>query len=116
MGFSDQIQKKQKISKELITGLREKRLIEGRYQNVFVSAKIAQATDNKAEYTKHKAFDKQYYKDINLLILAKLSDALTQTQKQNKVRNILQEMSRDGLIENYGGRLFTNLSKSLETN
>ena len=116
----DQIQKKKIIPKELVKELREKRLVEGRYPNVFVSAKIAQVTDKKAEYTKHKAFDKQYYKDLiinflkqhkeaspkdfHLLIIAKLSDALTQTQKQNKVRNILQEMVREGLIENHGGR------------
>jgi len=116
----DQIQKKKKISKKMLKGLRDKRLIEGRYPNVFVSAKVAQATDKKAEYTKHKAFDKQYYidlilkflkqhkealpRDLQKLIMPKLSDVLTPTQKQNKVRNILQEMVRKDLVENTGGR------------
>jgi hypothetical protein len=33
------------------------------YPNQFAAAKIAQVTASKADYTKHRAFDKKYYKD-----------------------------------------------------
>jgi hypothetical protein len=95
-------------------------LIEGRYPNLFVAAKIAQDTESKVDYTKHKAFDKQYYKDLILrfleqhgeakpedfqrLLTDKLSDLLTEKQKKAKVRNLIQEMARKGLLHNSGGR------------
>ncbi len=116
----DKIQKKETISQEAARLLRRKKLIEGRYPNLFVAAKIAQVTASKADYTKHRAFDKKYYKDLILqfldqhgeatpadlkrLIEDKLSDLLTESQKKAKVRNLLQEMVKEGVIENVGGR------------
>jgi ATP-dependent DNA helicase RecG len=44
-------------------------------------------------------------KDIDSLIMNKLSDALTERQKQNKIKNLLQSMSKkEHLIENIGSR------------
>ncbi|MCT7343969.1 hypothetical protein N5K55_34585 [Pseudomonas aeruginosa] len=82
---------------------------------------MAQATGNKGEYIRNRAFDDAYYKDLILdylrkfgsasphdlkgLVLDKLSDALDEKQKQNKFRNLLNAMSqRDQTIEKQGSR------------
>ncbi|MDD2736661.1 MAG: ATP-binding protein [Desulfuromonadaceae bacterium] len=117
----DRIQKKLTVDRAHTQTLRKRNLIEGRYPNLFISAKVAKTTGQKAEYTKHRAFDKQYYKDLVLkfldqhneagpedfqeLLLDKFSDLLSVEQKKAKVRNLLQEMSsQDGTIRNVGGR------------
>ncbi len=43
-------------------------------------------------------------KEIDTLLLDKLSDILTEGQKYNKMRNLLQEMRNDGSIRPLGGR------------
>ena len=73
-----------------------------------------------ADYTKHRAFDKQYYKDFVIkflrqhrqakpqdfqrLLFDKLSDLYDESQRKTKIRNLIQEMARDGVITNIGGR------------
>jgi ATP-dependent DNA helicase RecG len=114
----DQIQKRRPADRRQVSDLRKKGLIEGRYPNVYVAAQIAKATEQEADYTKHRAFDKQYYKDLVLafldqhgeaspgdiqrLLMDKLSDLLNEEQNKNKIRNIVQEMSRKGQIRNTG--------------
>ena len=117
----DRVQKGMKINIEAARHLRKKLLVEGRYPHLFVSARIAQLTERKAEYTKHKAFDKQYYKDLvtaflgqhgeakpnelQELLLEKFSDLLTADQKKNQARALLYDMShKDQTIQNIGGR------------
>jgi len=106
----DKVQKRQPINDHAASMLRRKGLIEGRKPNYFVSASIAGITRNKADYIKQKAFDKSYYKnlileflnkydkatrkDIDDLLLDKLSSLLSLEQKRNKIRNLLYEMSR----------------------
>ncbi len=110
----DKVQKKHSLTDEEFNRLKKQRLIEGRRPNVFVSAKIAAATGDKAAYIKHRAFDKEHYKkmvvaylqqfgeatrkDFDSLLLEKLSDALSKEQKKKFVENLLQEMKKDGLI------------------
>ncbi len=114
----DSIQKKRKISPEVVRDLRKKRLIEGRYPNVFISSRVAVMTDEKAQYIKNRAFDDAHYekmildfldeygsatrKDIDALIYDKLPEILGNTQKKNKVGNILQKLSKNGKITNTG--------------
>lgn len=116
----DRIQKKQPITKEQHQSLRKQGVVEGRFPNIYVSADIAGATDSKAQYTRHKAFEKKFLHDyvimflkhhqkatpgeIHVLLEDKLSDLLTDKQRKDKIRNILQEMSRDGLIKNIGAQ------------
>lgn len=116
----DRIQKKLVVDRSLVQNLRKRNLIEGRYPNLFISAKVAKTTGQKAEYTKHKAFDNPYYKDLILrfleihkqgsskdfrdLLIDKLSDTLSDKQKRDKVRNLLQELVREGKIVNSAGR------------
>ena len=115
----DTVQKKRSITDDAIKYLRQKGLIEGRKPNIFLSANVANKTEDKATYTKHRAMDKAYYKDlvlkhltkfseasrddINRLLYGKLSSALNDEQKNNQIRNLLTEMrSKDKSIKNTG--------------
>jgi len=116
----DKVQKGKPVTDEEFKMLKRKGLIEGRRPNLFVSAKIAEATDTKAEYIKKRAFDKQHYtkmvqeylekfsqatrKDIDRLLLDKISDALSHKQKIKFVSNLLQEMRRQGVIYTVEGK------------
>ncbi|MGH7782880.1 MAG: ATP-binding protein, partial [Candidatus Binatia bacterium] len=111
----DQVQKKQKLDEESFRRLKQRKLIEGRRPNLYVSAKIADVTGDRAVYIKNRAFDKTHYKemivaylqkfgkatrkDIDQLLLNKLSDALDARQKRHFATNLLQEMKRERLIE-----------------
>lgn len=117
----DKVQKKLSIAQASAKELRKSKLIEGRHPNLYVAADIAKATGLKVEYTRNRAFDKKYYKDLILeflkqhgeakpgdiqrLVMDKLSDMLDEKQRKNKVRSLMYEMShRDGSIRNVGGR------------
>jgi len=115
----DKVQKGIPLALEDVRKLRAQGLIEGRKSKIYVSAQIASLTDSKSEYIKNRAFNDEYYKDLIIsylkkyktasrkdiddLLLDKLSSALDQQQKKNKVRNILYGMSkREGTIQNDG--------------
>lgn len=114
----DCIQKKRKISRKSIELLRKKKLVEGRYPNIYVSASIAQATNNRAQYIKNRAFDVAHYEqliikfidkygtasrqEIEQLIIDKLPEILGEKQKKNKIGNLISKMRREGLISNKG--------------
>lgn len=117
----DRVQKKFPLKDSEVKMLRTMRLIEGRKPNLFVSARIAQITDQKIQYTRFKAFDKKYYQDmiknfitqhgqatrkeIDGLIIEKLPDYLKSDQKKIMVNNLLNEMSNKlGVIKNKGSR------------
>lgn len=117
--YLDKVQKKKKLTKDEFKILKAQKLIEGRYPNLFVAAKIAAVTGDKASYIKNRAFDKEHYKkmiiafikeyraasrqDINNLIIDKLSDALDEKQRRNKITNLLSEMAKkDKTIRNTG--------------
>jgi len=110
----DKVQKGNPITDEKFESLKKKRLIEGRRPNLFVSATVAAVTDTKADYIKRRGIDKEYSKklvldylakfeeasrqDINRLLIDKLSDSLSEEQKKSRIKNLLQEMRRDGSI------------------
>ncbi len=115
----DKVQKKIKLSKDEHKLLKTQKLVEGRYPNLFVIAKIAAITGDKSTYIKHRAFDKKYYKsmivdflkeftsatrqDIDRLLLNKLPEVLDDKQKRTKVKNLLFEMAnKDKSIKNTG--------------
>jgi ATP-dependent DNA helicase RecG len=100
--------------------LRKKGLIEGRKPNLHISDKIAKATDSKADYIKTRSQDDTFYaklvldylekfkkasrKDINILLFDKLSNALDDEQKTNKIGALLTKLRRNGKIWNAGSR------------
>jgi ATP-dependent DNA helicase RecG len=116
----DQVQKQRPIDKDDVKRLRRQKLIEGRYPNLFVAAHIASAAGLKAQYIKNRAFDDAHYKqliveylrkyghasrrDLDSLLLDKLSDVLTESQKRTRIKNLIALMSKAGTIRNSGSR------------
>ncbi len=119
----DKVQKKIHISIDECKTLRAKKLVEGRYPNLFVSSQLTTTTEEKTKYIRYRGFDKKYYQDmiaefvkkngsasrkeIDDLILNKLPEILTEKQKKSKINNILSEMSiKLGRIKNIGSRKY----------
>ena len=114
----DQVQKRHPIDRSAAARLRRERLVEGRYPNLYVAAHVAAAAGDMAQYIRNRAFDDQHYKtmiveyirqygqasraDVDRLLANKLSDVLSDSQKINKIKNLLGTMARDGLIRNEG--------------
>lgn len=114
----DRVQKKLPIPDEAAAYLRKAGLIEGRKPNYFVSAEVATATDSKADYIRTRAQDDAFYAklltdylekfgeasraEVNKLLLDKLSDALDDKQKANKISTLLTKFRRQGMIVNAG--------------
>jgi len=115
----DKVQKRKPLTPEELKHLRRLKLVEGRAPNVFVASKIAALTGDKAQYIRNRAFDTGHYKqmildfigefgsasrkDIDDLLMDKLSDVLTKAQKKNRISNLLAAMARkDGSIRNQG--------------
>jgi ATP-dependent DNA helicase RecG len=69
----DKVQKQVRINKYEHSQLRKQGLIEGRYPNLFVAAKVAAATGMKARYIRDRGFDKKYYQDMILLLSRSMS-------------------------------------------
>ncbi len=96
-----------------------KRVVEGRKPNIFLSQPMAVITGEKAEYSRNKALDQQYYldfickaigehkmmtrKDIDNLLWTKISDVLDEKQNKKKIDNLLSHLRRFGRIRNQGG-------------
>ena len=116
----DRVQKHLPVSEEAVRHLRQKRLIEGRKPNFFISARVADATAQRARYIKTRPFDDLHYeemivgflrkfqpasrKEIDELLWDKLSEALDDKQKKNKIANLLSDLRIEGRIYNAGSR------------
>ena len=112
----DQVQKGHPISHDAVAMLRKRKLIEGRLPHVYVSKDIAQATDQKVEYSKHKGLaDKKCEallldslndhnsltkQEIVRLLWDVLPDQLDDKQKMNKIDNLLRRLRINGKITN----------------
>ena len=111
----DRVQKKLPLEKEQYKILKQIGVIEGKVPNVYISLNIAEAVEERTQYTKNKAMDDQYYRDLIIsylrqfgngtkddfmkLLRDKLSDVLDDKQKDNKVRYLLTSLNELGLIE-----------------
>lgn len=111
----DRVQKHEPISKDAVAHLRKLKVIEGKIPNIFISAKVAEAINEKAQYVKNKGFDNSAYKewirsylktykkgkkkDFVELLKDKLPDTMSESQKVSKVRNLLTEMRRENTIK-----------------
>jgi len=114
----DRVQKRKPLTDDQVKHLKALRLIEGRKPNFHISAQVADHSGERAQYIRNRAFDDQHYKqliieylekfgtakrvDINRLLLDKLPDVLDATQKDNKVKNLLQALKQERLIEPEG--------------
>ena len=111
----DQVQKGKPINDNAIKKLRKEGLIEGRKPHLYVSKQIAKATNTQVEYTLKKGFNDEECKEwimkalndhkvlsrkqINELLWNKLPVDFTDTQRLNKIGNLLMKMKRDGVIK-----------------
>ena len=94
--------------------LRKEGLIEGRKPHLYVSKRIAKATNLEVEYTLKKGFDdaecQQWIikalkdhtelsrKQINELLWSKLPIDFSDEQKLSKIKNLLYKMHRNNII------------------
>ncbi len=111
----DRIQKGLPVEKEDVDRLRSQKLVEGRMTSLYLSASAAKSIDESTSYIKNKGFDDKYYKDliveylkqygkakkkdIRELLWDKLPDALSDVQKENKIRNMLTALRKQGIID-----------------
>ena len=88
------------------------------YPRYFISAKVAEWAGQKARYIRNRGLDDAYYRELIIeyirrykkasrreldeLLLPKLSEVLTPEQKRNKARNLIQSLRRSGDIQNVG--------------
>jgi len=116
----DRVQKRLPLTDAMIKRLRRDGLIEGRKPNFHVSASVAKATASKVDYIRTRAQDDDYYaklitdylrkfgsasrKDIDALLLDKLSSALNESQKKSKVGNLLSKLRMKNVIHNAGSK------------
>lgn len=114
----DKVQKNKKLTNEEYKLLKSKNLIEGKRNNYFISFTVAEITNQKPDYMKLRGINDDYYKkiiidyikkfktakkgDLEEILLEKLGDSMTDIQKKNKIKNILQSLRRDGVIEPHG--------------
>jgi ATP-dependent DNA helicase RecG len=117
----DKVQKRKGLTEAEQRSLKLKKLIEGRRPNFYVSARVAAATGREVEHVLNSGLEDSHYKElvltllrkfgpatpeqINGVLLAKLPTILSDQQKKDKVRNLIQEMSKkDKSIRNTGKR------------
>lgn len=119
----DKVQKGIRISHDESKQLKELELIEGRYPNLHISAKIASVTDQKAKYIRARGLDRKYYdemilelirihapiprEEIDRLLLDKLPESLTTRKKQDLIHNLLSALRRSGKIQNNGSKRYS---------
>ncbi len=114
----DKVQKTKTLTTDELKELKAKKLVEGKRPHLHISLEVAKQTGQKDDYMKFRGIDDDYCKkiivdylkrfksgqraDFEGVILDKLSDTLDIEQKKNKVRNNLQALRKDGVIENIG--------------
>ena len=94
----------------------KRKLIEGRLPHIFIAKDIAQVTDQKIEYSKHKGLDDKKCEALLLdslkdhgsltkpeivrLLWDVLPDQLDDKQKEYKKNNLLRKLRKEGKISN----------------
>jgi ATP-dependent DNA helicase RecG len=118
----DKVVKKKPLAAGEIAMLRSKQLIEGRKPNFHISETIAKHTGDTSEYMKQRGIEDAYAEkmildylkrfktakraDIDGWLLGKLPEVLSEPQKKNKVKNLMQKLkSRGEIVAN--GRLWS---------
>jgi len=118
----DKVQKKKEISESEFKHLKKCKYIEGRKPNIYLSHDIFVSVNNeelKREYLENRSFDDPHFKEMILeylrkwgkckrdkidnLIIPKLSTALSEEKKKNKVTNYLSALRMEGKIVNTPG-------------
>jgi ATP-dependent DNA helicase RecG len=116
----DRVQKKLPIDDVSMKHLRKAGLVEGRKPNLHIASIAAKTPETRVDYILTRAQDDVFYKkqitdflrehgsasrdEIDLLLLKKISDGLTETQKVKKIANLLTGMRGSGDIKNIGSK------------
>jgi ATP-dependent DNA helicase RecG len=111
----NRIQMQRSLSNEEIAYLRKHKLVEGKKNALYITKAIAGIIGKKAEYTRNKGLDENFYmemilqlidqhkqvsrKDVDELLLVKLPEALSEKQKITKIGHILAKLKKQGKIE-----------------
>ena len=115
----DRVQKNLPLTDDtMIKHLRKEKLIEGRKPNFHVSALVAAATSQEAEYIHIRGQNDEFYSklitdylfqfgsasraQLDKLLADKMSDLLDYEQKKRKVKYLLTKLRRAKVIENRG--------------
>lgn len=114
----DKVQKHKDLSELEARELKRNGLIEGRRPKFHISSDIAGKTGQRSEYLRLRGINDEYIKrmildflrefssgrraDFDRLLLDKLPGILDIEQKKNKIRNILQQLRREGYIDTSG--------------
>lgn len=123
----DKVQKTKTLTSDELQLLKSKKLVEGKRPNLHISSKVAKQTGLKDDYMKLRGIDDDYCQkiivdylkkfksgkraDFEGAILDKLSDTLDIEQKKNKVKNNLQTLRKNGIIENIGNTWIMSKAK-----
>ncbi len=115
----DKVQKGLRIDADEAKRLKAAKLVEGRYPNLLVAGSVAAATGDKARHIRNRGFDNRYYRDlivdlvrehqpvsredIDKLLMDKLPEVLSESQKVSKVHNLITALSGKA-IKNVGTR------------
>lgn len=118
----DKVQKHKEITEVEFKYLKKAKYIEGRRPDIYLSYHIIESTNDEslqAEYLANRSFDDSHFKDMILeclkkwgktkrdkidnLIIPKLSIALSDEKKKNKVTNYLSALRMEGKIVNRPG-------------
>ncbi len=118
----DKVQKKKPLNNEAIKQLRNKQLIEGRKPNFHISSSVAKYAGLQDDYMKMKGIDDDYCKKMIIeyleefdygnrskfenILLDKLPDILSENQKKDKIKNLLQVLRKQGVIKSEGKSWF----------
>lgn len=113
----DKIQKHLPIAESALEYLRKKKLVEGRKPNVYLSLSVVKKTKHvglKTNYIKNKSFDDDYYKkliidyitqfgkatrkELTALLENKLPETFSETQRFDKVTNLLSSLKKKNTI------------------
>ena len=112
--YIDRIQKHLDVPARILDKFRKQGFVVGRKPHVIISASIAESLDQKEDYIKHKAFDDKYFKDLILeylkeykkakrqnirrLLWDKLSDVLSDQQKERKIKTLIEALKKAIII------------------
>lgn len=121
----DKVQKKKEITESEFKHLKKCKYIEGRKRNIYLSHEVVESINNedlKREYLANRSFDDIHFKEMILeylrkfgktkrknidnLIIPKLSAVLNENQKKKKVTNFLSSLKSEGKIVCYPGYLW----------
>jgi ATP-dependent DNA helicase RecG len=102
------IQMHKRLTDYEIAYLRKRKLVEGRKEHLHLSKTVANNIGKKAEYTRKKGLDDDFYrkllldfvkeyrqvsrKEVNELLMEKLPDSMTETQKISKIGHLLTSL------------------------